>query len=105
LVGIDIFVHWNGLDPDEVAQNLKKISKNGIELTMIKNRGLKVWLGGFSEIFRTDYWTCRFKPIGGLRITKEHIYELLKSAVDENIDTIKTKNLYEFDGVRSYSLG
>jgi len=27
LVGVDIFVHWNGLDPDEVAENLKKIGK------------------------------------------------------------------------------
>jgi len=71
LVGVDIFVHWNGLDPDEVAENLKKIGKNGIELTMITNRGIKVWPGGFSETFCTDHWRCRFKPTGGLGITKD----------------------------------
>jgi isocitrate dehydrogenase len=26
-------------------------------------------------------------------------------AINENIDVIKTENLYEFDGVRGFSLG
>ncbi|EMY80745.1 isocitrate dehydrogenase [Psychroflexus gondwanensis ACAM 44] len=105
LVGVDIFVHWNGVDPDEIAENLKKIGKNGIELTMITNRGIKVWPDGFSETFCTDHWRCRFKRTDGSGITKENINELLKYAIDENIDTIKTENLYEFDGVRGYSMG
>jgi isocitrate dehydrogenase len=31
--------------------------------------------------------------------------ELLKNAIDQNIDTIKTENLYAFDGKQAYSLG
>jgi isocitrate dehydrogenase len=37
-------------------------------------------------------------------ITKQDIYTLLNNAITENIDTIKTENLYEFDGQRRYSL-
>lgn len=64
-----------------------------------------MWPDGFSETFCTDHWRCRFKRTDGSGITKENINELLKYAIDENIDTIKTENLYEFDGVRGYSMG
>jgi isocitrate dehydrogenase len=105
LVGVDVFVHWNGTNPEIVAESLLKLAKNGLELTMITNRGIKVWPEGFSETFCTDHWRCRFKPAKGVEITKHHINELLIAAINENIDTIKTENLYEFDGTRAYSLG
>ena len=105
LVGVDIFVHWNGTDPDEIALRLRKIAKDGIGLTMITNRGIKVWPDGFEETFCTDHWRCRFKPANGSGFTKRNIVKLLTDAIDADIDTIKTENLYEFDGVRSYSLG
>jgi len=31
--------------------------------------------------------------------------EILNKAINENIDTIKTENLYSFDGKAAYSLG
>jgi len=105
LVGVDIFVHWNGTNPDEIAESVKKIGKNGIELSMITNRGIKVWPEGFQETFCTDHWRCRFKPTDGSTMTKQDINALLNNAIDHNVDTIKTENLYEFDGVRGYSLG
>jgi isocitrate dehydrogenase len=105
LVGVDVFVHWNGTNPEIVAESVLKLAKNGLELTMITNRGIKVWPEGFSETFCTDHWRCRFKPAKGVEITKHHINELLIAAINENIDTIKTENLYEFDGTRAYSLG
>jgi isocitrate dehydrogenase len=105
LVGVDIFVHWNGTNPDEIAESVKKISHKGIELSMITNRGIKVWPDGFKETFCTDHWRCRFKPTNASIITKQDINKLLNNAIDENIDIIKTENLYEFDKVRSYSLG
>ena len=105
LVGVDIFVHWNGTDPDEIALRLRKIAKDGIGLTMITNRGIKVWPDGFEETFCTDHWRCRFKTANGSGFTKRNIVKLLTDAIDADIDTIKTENLYEFDGVRSYSLG
>ena len=72
---------------------------------MITNRGIKVWPEGFKETFCTDHWRCRFKPTGGIIITKQQIIQLLTSAIDKNIDTIKTENLYMFDGKLAFSLG
>ena len=105
LMGVDLFVHWAGLDPNELAEKVKKIETNGIKLTMITNRGIKVWPDGFKETFCTDHWRCRFKPEEGSAINKTNIIQLLNNALNENIDTIKTENLYSFDGKASFSLG
>ena len=71
---------------------------------MITNRGVKVWPNGFEETFCTDHWRCRFEGIAGA-IGKEDIVRLLVSAVENDIDIIKTENLYSFNGKRSFSLG
>lgn len=105
LVGVDIFVHWNGYNPDELADILKIMENDGIVLTMITNRGIKVWPDGFNETFCTDHWRCRFKAIDNREINKSAIIELLKLAINENIDSIKTENLYSIDGKTAYSLG
>jgi isocitrate dehydrogenase len=105
LVGVDLFVHWKGSSPDELASVIKKLEQSTIKLSMITNRGIKVWPEGFKETFCTDHWRCRFKPVEGSAITKSNIVELLQAAINENIDTIKTENLYEFDGKLGYSLG
>lgn len=105
LVGVDIFVHWNGTNPNELADKVKTIESNGIKLTMITNRGIKVWPDGFKETFCTDHWRCRFKPTENSLINKSNIIELLKNTLNENIDAIKTENLYSFDGKAGYSLG
>ena len=105
LVGVDIFVHWGGSNPNELAEKIKKIESNGIQLSMITNRGIKVWPEGFEETFCTDHWRCRFKPEGTTTLEKKDIINLLANAIQENIDTIKTENLYSFDGKAAYSLG
>ena len=105
LMGVDMFVHWNGTDPDEIAAKLLKLNVEGTKLTMITNRGIKVWPEGFSETFCTDHWRCRFKSTNGGGISKQHIIGLLTNAEAQGIDSIKTENLYEFDGQQSYSMG
>jgi isocitrate dehydrogenase len=105
LVGVDTFVHWPGDDPNELANLIQKIEVNKIKLSMITNRGIKVWPDGFKETFCTDHWRCRFKPIEGENIAKENVIELMEKAIRENIDIIKTENLYTFNGKAAYSLG
>jgi isocitrate dehydrogenase len=105
LVGVDVFVHWAGNDPNTLANHVKTMENDGIQLTMVTNRGIKVWPDGFSETFCTDHWRCRFKPIEGASINKQDIIQLLQKAVENNVDAIKTENLYAFDGVAKYSLG
>jgi isocitrate dehydrogenase len=105
LVGVDLFVHWAGLSPDELSSIVKKLESPNVELTMITNRGIKVWPDGFRETFCTDHWRCRFKPRAGQDIQKSDIVQLLQKSIQEGIDTIKTENLYAFDGKAAYSLG
>lgn len=105
LVGVDVFVHWDGADPNELAEKIKKIETGGVSLNMITNRGIKVWPEGFKETFCTDHWRCRFKPVENNNLSKTTIVELLKNALNEGVDTIKTENLYSFNGKAAYSLG
>jgi isocitrate dehydrogenase len=105
LVGVDVFVHWPGTNPDELAAKLKQIEIEDAQLSMITNRGIKVWPDGFSETFCTDHWRCRFKNPAGGPISKADIVHLLSNAVGASIDTIKTENLYTFEGQAAYSLG
>ncbi|BDQ03607.1 NADP-dependent isocitrate dehydrogenase [Ignavibacterium sp.] len=105
LLGVDIFVHWSRTNPNELAELLQKINLENVKLSMITNRGIKVWPEGFEETFCTDHWRCRFKDKDGKNITKQDIISLLIKAEENNIDVIKTENLYAFDGVHAFSLG
>ena len=105
MVGVDIFVHWNSTNPNELAEKIQKLNSEKIQLSMITNRGIKVWPEGFEETFCTDHWRCRFKPTEGNTIEKSTIISILNQAIVENIDTIKTENLYTFDGKSGFSLG
>jgi isocitrate dehydrogenase len=104
LKGVDVFVDWSGEKVNDLAASLQKLN-NGIELTMITNRGVKVWPNGFEETFCTDHWRCRYEIPSKDSVVKNTIPELLAKAIDEEIDVIKTENLYEFDGERGFSLG
>ncbi len=105
LEGVDLFIHWRGVDPDELAGRIKKIETGQVKLTMITNRGIKVWPDGFEETFCTDHWRCRFKPAEGQIFSHHDIIGLLTRADEESVDTVKTENLYSFDGIPAYSLG
>jgi isocitrate dehydrogenase len=105
LVGVDVFVHWAGEDPSTLANLVKKMETNEMALTMVTNRGIKVWPEGFSETFCTDHWRCRFKQREGNTIKKEEVIQLLQNAIQNDVDAIKTENLYHFDGIAKFSLG
>jgi isocitrate dehydrogenase len=104
LKGVDVFVDWKGTDPEELAMKLQKLNGN-IKLSMITNRGVKVWPEGFPETFCTDHWRCRYETENGHEVSKESIPALMSKAIEQDVDIIKTENLYDFDGDRGYSLG
>ena len=105
LVGVDVFFHWSGSSPDQLAETILKLNSDDLQLTMITNRGIKVWPDGFNETFCTDHWRCRFKnPNGGL-IEKSQILSILNHTLTLGVDYIKTENLYNFDGKAVFSLG
>ncbi|QBA65124.1 NADP-dependent isocitrate dehydrogenase [Muriicola soli] len=105
LLGVDLFVHWEGWKAGELAKRLQLMDSTDIKLTMITNRGIMVWPKGFDETFCTDHWRCRFSNPSGTRVDKKDIVNLLQKALDHGIDVIKTENLYAFEGKPAFSLG
>ncbi|EMI65213.1 NADP-dependent isocitrate dehydrogenase [Leptospira noguchii] len=113
LVGVDIFLDWIGNDPNELGNKLKSISDD-LMLKIITNRGVKVYPDGQPETFLIDHWRCRFVSKDALikqedpsyhPISHKQVAELLLKLNSAGFDTIKTENLYYFNGKRSFSLG
>ena len=114
LVGVDVFLDWQGTDPDELGDALAKLDAYKLKLKMITNRGVKVYPQGLKETYCTDHWRCRFVGIGARTgnmmpkydaIDFEQVIALLSRLSSLDYDVIKTENLYEFNGARCFSLG
>jgi isocitrate dehydrogenase len=104
LVGVDVFLDWTRGTANDLGASLSKLSGDGTKLTMMSNRGVKVWPGGHAETFCSDHWRCRFVSSDGGAVSHPQIISLLKRVADAGFDFIKTENLYDFDGERGYSL-
>lgn len=105
LVGVDVFLDWTKGTANELGDSLSELSGDGTKLTMMSNRGVKVWPGGHAETFCSDHWRCRFlSESEGGSVSHSQIISLLKRFADAGFDFIKTENLYNFDGQRGYSL-
>ena len=105
LVGIDLFLEWPGRDPNQLAQGLRKVNVDGLALSIISNRGLKVWPDGIPETFCTDSFRCRFagkQP--GATVTQRQVIALLQAMADAGFDVVKTEALRNFDGKPGYTL-
>ncbi len=103
IVGVDVFLQWTEGTPDQLAERLSATGTAKLPLSMITNRGVKVWPNGFPETFCTDHWRCRFQ--NGGTISHADIIELLQRVSNLGFDFIKTENLCTFDGKPGYSLG
>jgi isocitrate dehydrogenase len=104
LVGVDVFLDWTRGTANDLGDSLSKLSGDGTKLTMMSNRGVKVWPGGHAETFCSDHWRCRFVSADGGAVSHPQIISLLKRVADAGFDFIKTENLYNFEGERGYSL-
>jgi len=99
-----VFVHARPETPDRLAEIMRPLGGNKLALSLITNRGVKVWPEGIPETFCTDRWRCRFTTMNG-PIDHAAIVELMRRAASAGIDFIKTENLCRFDGEAGYSLG
>lgn len=104
LVGVDVFLDWTKGSANDLGDALSKVNGEGVKLTMISNRGVKVWPGGHAETFCSDHWRCRFLPDSETGVTHTQVVSLLGRIAAEGYDFIKTEGLYTFDGERGFSL-
>lgn len=105
LEGVDVFICEDNRNADDLGSKLNEAAKShALNLSMITNRGVKVYPNGNPLTFCTDHWRCRFKEEGASLNTSD-IVNLQKMICDSGLEIIKTENLYTFDGERGYSLG
>jgi len=106
LVGVDVFLDWNVGLPENLAALLEAVATAELALTMITNRGVKVWPNGHPETLCTDHWRCRFQARETCEeIAHSQIVSLLGALDTAGLDFIKMENLYNFDGKPGYALG
>jgi isocitrate dehydrogenase len=105
LVGVDIFLHVKDRDPNKLGNAIKHIRAGKMDLTMITNRGVKVYPDGMPETFCTDHWRCRFKSEQLESSTHKDIVDIYQQVMNAGFEIIKTENLYTFDGLAGYSAG
>lgn len=105
LVGVDVFLDRKDRDPNALAELIKDVTSAGLKLTLITNRGTKVWPDGFPETFCTDHWRCRFKNEQGNAQSFQSVVDLLQKLHHRKLNIIKTENLYYFDGKPGFTAG
>jgi isocitrate dehydrogenase len=105
LVGVDVFVNWDeaGRDPDALGRRLETLAGPGWRLSLVTNRGVKVYPQGHRQTLCTDHWRCRFIADGTGPAQPPAIAELLLRLHAAGLDAVKTENLYTFDGAPGYS--
>jgi isocitrate dehydrogenase len=102
-IGVDVFLDWHDGTADELGKKVEAL-KGDLELSMITNRGVRVYPDGFPETFVTDQWRCRFfAPSRGLVVRHQQIVALLQRFTDAGLDFTKTEHLCSFDGQRGFS--
>ncbi len=106
LVGVDVFLCWNDAqrNPDALGRRLAAVSADALKLTLITNRGVKVYPEGMPETFCTDHWRCRFKSDAG-EVPYSAVLQLLHAITGSGLEVVKTENLYLFDGQPGFSMG
>ena len=105
LVGVDVFLNWDesGRDPQALGRQLEALAGPEFKLSLITNRGVKVYPEGLAQTLCTDHWRCRFPGIGERAATPQAIAALLLRVAESELDAVKTENLYTFDGALGYS--
>ncbi len=102
LVGIDVFIYH--APPLELFfSSISKIAIGPLTLTMVTNRGTRVWPQGHPETFCIEQWRCRYLIKGTRFPTQKDLLQVLQAFDRINLDIIKTEHLYQYDGKPGYS--
>ncbi len=103
LVGVDIFIF--SMDSIDNIRKSLEAAHPDFELTMIANRGVRVWPHGHPETSCGDTWRCRFVCKNKDKGTSHsQIAELQERLAKKGIDFVQTEHLVTFDGTPGYTL-
>lgn len=103
LVGVDVFIQ-SSHTTEEVQKKIAPLGHD-LQLTLIGNRGVRVWPGTMQETVLGDTWRCRFLSAQkGSVVSHRQIVELLQRLSEKGIDFLQTENLYVINGQPGYTL-
>jgi isocitrate dehydrogenase len=104
LVGVDVSVAWPSRSPEALAERAKLGNGDGLTLTMVDNRGVKVWPDGMAETFCTDSFRCRYASANGQPITQAQMLGVLQRVAGAGLDIVQTVSLQNFEGKSGFTL-
>lgn len=100
LVGVDLFLHSYAA-VEKIARELLDLSTPSLKLSVIANRGVKVWPEGIEETGCISEWRCRF--FGNGKASAQAIASLMHRLADAGLDVVRLEMLYTFDGKEGFS--
>ncbi len=104
LMGVDVFIQSEEGE-EHLAKQVKKALPPGLQLTMISNRGVRVWPEKHPETICSDCWRCRVMSVeAGENVTHQQIASLLQNLAGQKIDFVQTQNLCWFDGKAAFTV-
>ena len=103
LVGVDVYVGWTD-SPDALGAKIQGANGEGLRISMIDNRGVKVWPGGQPETFCTDSFRCRFTADSGAAVTQQQVLGVLQRVDGLGLSIVKSETLRNYDGKAGFTL-
>ncbi len=97
LDGYDIFVEWKK-DVDTLQKLVDPVQTPNVKLSMIANRGVKMWPNPHKETSTVDQWRLRFK----MKSEKE-LPKLIEKLMD-HLRIVHVEALYRYNNVPGYTL-
>ncbi len=95
-IGVDVNLNWEG-SPDDLAAKILPCVTDDLELSIISNRGVKVWPDGLPETFCADNWRLRFIGKNGT-IKTSQVIALMDRLNKADMNFTKAVMLHSFDG-------
>ena len=104
LVGVDLFVYHEPGDPNAVGHQVEALDGDGLKLSVISSRGVKVYPNPLPDTITSDTWRCRFVSATDNPVVEPgQLLSLLARAEKAGVSWSKTENLYNFDGKAGFS--
>jgi isocitrate dehydrogenase len=111
LVGLDVFVEYEGADPAWLATVLegaqKAVPAGALVLQSLSNRGVEVWPAKAPHSLCVPQYQCRFLVPADVQpapvVTLASLHALLQAIDQSGLHYVKTEHLYTFDGRPGYS--
>lgn len=103
LNGVDIFLDYRGAAPDKIGSDFSSISSGNLSLSVIENKGVKVYPNAQPVASFTDFWRARYMTTDNKPCNYNQVHEIIGKISAAGYDVVKTENLSSFDGEAGYS--